>query len=367
MPVWQSEGVAYQDDSGTSSGTRTIVRERPQAYDDVLVARRGAATFGGGDPSIADVIRAFIRRYGWRAYALPILLAVTVVALATARYNGPDTHRAATPAAARSGPSSVRVATSTTPTTTTTSPPVAAGNIPLKSDQPGGNSLDQVVSGAKLPAGAAYTGAGKGTFRVLKGTSSAVGAGKLYRYDVEVENGITGVDLKRFASTVQAVLSDQRSWSGHGVALQRVDSGAVNFHVSLTSAMTARLYCGYTIPVETSCYAASGSVAAATVNRVVLNDARWVRGSAAYLGDVTVYRIYMINHEDGHALGHEHAHQCLPGGLAPVMMQQTFGLKSAATGKLCGANPWPYPSGAKGAPGAEQPDTAQNDEYHLQD
>ncbi|MDT4910882.1 MAG: hypothetical protein QOC66_10, partial [Pseudonocardiales bacterium] len=76
---------------------------------------------------------------------------------------------------------------------------------------------------------------------------------------------------------------------------------------------------------------------------------------------------YMINHEDGHALGHEHAHQCLPGGLAPVMMQQTFGLKSAATGRLCEANPWPYPTGAKGAPGAEQPDTPANDEYGLGD
>ena len=49
------------------------------------------------------------------------------------------------------------------------------------------------------------------------------------------------------------------------------------------------------------------------------------------------------------------------------MMQQTFGLKSATTGKNCGANPWPYPPGAKGAPGAEQPDTAQNNEYNLGD
>ena len=100
------------------------------------------------------------------------------------------------------------------------------------------------------------------------------------------------------------------------------------------------------------------------VNRVVLNDARWVRGDAAYVGDLAAYRIYMINHEDGHALGHEHAHECLPGGLAPVMMQQTFGLRSAATGKLCQANPWPYPPGATGAPGAEQRRTPpQNDEY----
>jgi hypothetical protein len=92
-----------------------------------------------------------------------------------------------------------------------------------------------------------------------------------------------------------------------------------------------------------------------------------VRGAGPYVGDLNAYRIYMINHEDGHAMGHQHAHQCLPGGLAPVMMQQTFGLKSADTGANCGANPWPYPPGAKGAPGAEQPDTAQNNEYNTAD
>jgi hypothetical protein len=49
------------------------------------------------------------------------------------------------------------------------------------------------------------------------------------------------------------------------------------------------------------------------------------------------------------------------------MMQQTFGLRSAATGKMCQANPWPYPPGATDAPGAEQPDTPQNDEYGIAD
>jgi hypothetical protein len=103
------------------------------------------------------------------------------------------------------------------------------------------------------------------------------------------------------------------------------------------------------------------------VNRVIFNVARWVRGSTAYVGDLAAYRVYMINHEDGHAMGHRHAHQCLPGGLAPVMMQQTFGLRSATSGKMCGANPWPYPPGAAGVPGAEQADTPQNDEYGLAD
>ena len=76
----------------------------------------------------------------------------------------------------------------------------------------------------------------------------------------------------------------------------------------------------------------------------------------------------MINHEDGHALGHQHAHQCLPGGLAPVMMQQTFGLRSAETGKMCQANPWPYPARREPGPRApNSPTPAANDEYGLGD
>jgi len=119
------------------------------------------------------------------------------------------------------------------------------------------------------------------------------------------------------------------------------------------------------VHVETSCYMPAGGAVGVDVNRVEINDARWVRGAAAYLGDLHAYRVYLINHEDGHAMGHMHAHQCLPGGLAPVMMQQTYGLISARTGKPCQANPWPYPPGVRGAPGAEQPDTARNDEYGL--
>ena len=55
------------------------------------------------------------------------------------------------------------------------------------------------------------------------------------------------------------------------------------------------------------------------------------------------------------------------GGLAPAMMQQSFGLRSAVTKQICEANPWPYPTGVAGAPGAEQADTSKNDEYTLGD
>jgi hypothetical protein len=192
-----------------------------------------------------------------------------------------------------------------------------------------------------------------------------IGSGTVHRYTIEVEGGITGIDLTAFADTVQQVLSDPKSWTaGKGVALERVDSGPVDFHITLTSSLTVRTLCGYDIPIETSCFCPQGQYGS-PVNRVVLNDSRWVRGDPAYIGDLSAYRIYMINHETGHALGHLHAHQCLSDGAAPVMMQQTIGLKST-TGQLCSANPWPYPPGATNAPGTEAPDTPVNNEFNLQ-
>jgi hypothetical protein len=322
----------------------------PQA-DDVARARDGlhnaTVRYTPNDEPAAPSWRDFSRRYGWRAYALPILLIITVVALMTTKEVSKRT----------------RVADQ--PRTSPTSAPPASPSFTLKNDSGGGDVNNSVLRAAALPPGAAYTTRGTGTYRILKGTSHVVGKGQLYRYSIEVEHGVTDVDLAQFQHLVVSTLSDKRSWSGHGVSVERVDSGPIDFRVTLVSTKTTRKLCGYTIRVETSCYAGAGGTT--DVNRVVFNVARWVRGATAYVGDLTAYRIYMINHEDGHAMGHQHAHQCLPGGLAPVMMQQTYGLRSAATGKLCEANPWPYPVGAKGAPGAEQPDTQGNNEYGLGD
>lgn len=341
--------------------------ERPRhPEDDVAAARdavrRAGVTYGPRDSrrsprdAITDWTRDFVRRYGWRAYALPVLLVVTVAALMTTttvrRQVLAESGSRNTPAGAVGGASS---------------PPAADSHIALKDDAPAGNVDDTALKSAQLPAGAPYAIAGRGTYRVLKGHSAVVGHGRLYRYSIDVENGITDIDLAQFQKLVVSTLADPRSWSGHGISLQRVDSGPIDFHVTLTSSMTIRQVCGYDMKVETSCYVQAGEKVGVDVNRVALNDARWMRGSAAYVGDLASYRIYMINHEDGHALGHMHAHQCLPGGLAPVMMQQTVGLRSAETRQLCQANPWPYPVGVKGAPGAEQVDTPANNEYNIAD
>jgi hypothetical protein len=197
-----------------------------------------------------------------------------------------------------------------------------------------------------LPPGAPYTFRGTGSFTTVPGHSAVLGKGQLYRFTIDVEDGISGVDHKVFAATVMAALSDRRSWIGSGaVALQRVASGPVDFRISLSAPTTVRRVCGYSLHIETSCYAGSEG-------RVVLNVSRWTRGAVAFDGDLANYRRYAVNHEVGHALGHNHSHNCLGNGLAPVMMQQTIGNRSAS--RVCRVNPWPFPPGSADAPGAEQ-------------
>jgi hypothetical protein len=72
--------------------------------------------------------------------------------------------------------------------------------------------------------------------------------------------------------------------------------------------------------------------------RSVLNLRRWLLGDDSYGEDVARYRVYQVNHEVGHGLGHTHVTCPGAGKRAPVMLQQTYGLQ--------GCTAWPYPSRA---------------------
>lgn len=164
-------------------------------------------------------------------------------------------------------------------------------------------------------------------FDVAPGASKVHGTGPLRRFTVEVERGQPDSPAA-FAAAVERVLFDARGWAG-SVSLQRVDSGPVAFRVVLASARTTDRLCR---PLETG-----GIFSCFQHGRAVLNARRWYGGADAYRGDLAAYRIYMVNHEVGHALGHGHRYECGPGGLAYVMIQQTKGLLG------CRRNVWPLP------------------------
>lgn len=284
------------------------------------------------------LLARFVTRFGWRAYALPVLIVTTIAAFTTS-FHGPAP-------SARSAPltsSRLPVTAATTTKSTRSSAPVAPTSTQVKVDT-GGQSED--VAADALPPGPAYTKRGSGTFRTLAGTTKLVGTStRVRRYVIEVENGVTGVDLEAYANLVDATLDAPKSWTGGGgtVSLQRVASAAqADFRIALTSSLTLRPPCGHSLNIETSCWDNRNGP-----SRVYLNVARWVRGDARFGQDLAAYHLYMINHEVGHALGHFHTYVCLPNGLAPVMMQQTITLKEneGQGPKICQPNPWPYPTG----------------------
>jgi hypothetical protein len=208
-----------------------------------------------------------------------------------------------------------------------------------------------------LPNGGPVTEAGPGTWHLVPGSTGQVGRGteRVFTYTVEVEDGMDtsgfgGDDA--YARMVDQTLANPKSWTkDERFAFRRIDAGEPDFRVSLTSQSTTRDTCGYDIRIDTSCYNQG-------VGRVVLTEARWVRGAVPFQGDIGSYRQYLINHEVGHAIGYQGHQPCeTDGGLAPVMMQQTFGTANdeivkldpqgvvPQDGKVCRFNPWPFPRG----------------------
>ncbi|WP_097210585.1 MULTISPECIES: DUF3152 domain-containing protein [unclassified Rhodococcus (in: high G+C Gram-positive bacteria)] len=283
----------------------------------------------------------FVSVYGWRAYAIPILLVVTVLVAVDAIRGGGSSPESET----GDGPGLGALSTATDGTDVIGVPPQADGNFAVT-----------IPSGA-LPDGGPFTAQGAGTWHVIPGGTGQAGQGteQVFTYTVEVEDGVDtsgfGGD-EAFGRMVDQTLANPKSWTkDQRFAVRRIDSGEPSFRVSLTSQMTVRQACGYDIELEVSCYNPS-------INRVVLNEPRWVRGAISFQGDIGSYRQYQINHEVGHAIGYQDHQPCeSDGGLAPVMMQQTFGTSNndiakldpegvvPMDGKTCRFNPWPHPRG----------------------
>lgn len=282
-------------------------------------------------------------RYGWRIYALPVLAVLTVLVLTnTVGKDTPGAQAAGNVADANGARG---------PESTTSAAPV----VTEKPSSP----VDVNVPTAELPPGGAFTQTGAGSWHVVPGKTDRVGTGgKLFTYTVEIEDGVDAATYggdEAFGKLIDQTLADPRGWTGDGkVSVQRVDSGTPTMRISLSSPDTVHRpdMCGYEIKYETSCYRRS-------TQRVMINEARWVRGAVAFSGDMVTYRQYAINHEVGHAFNNSHVGCPADGALAPVMMQQTFGVANnfiaelnkavknkdpvVADGKACKPNAWPNP------------------------
>jgi hypothetical protein len=316
---------ALRDPIGRDSGRIRANRDRPRQWRRQTRVGRFAST------------------YGWRAYALPFLAVLTVVVVYQAVTGAGSPARTA--GDSMQGP-----------------PSSAPGTVIMDAPPRGLVAFDANLPAGTLPDGGPFTEAGDKTWRIVPGTTLQFGKGvsRVFRYTVEVENGLDpamfGGD-NAFAEMVDQTLANPKGWTHNPqFAFMRVDSesgGKPDFRISLVSPATVREGCGYEFRLETSCY--NPVYGAERQARVFINEARWVRGAVPFEGDIGSYRQYLINHEVGHAIGYVRHEPCdQQGGLAPVMMQQTFSTSNndaakfdpdviKADGKTCRFNPWPYP------------------------
>jgi hypothetical protein len=304
-PVPAGRAPGHGSAEPRTGGTRVVVTGR---------TRPGSTGGGGGR------FRRFVNRWGWRAYAIPLLALATVLTLVDLTVSAVGTSESATgsPAPTVAAPS----------TTEAVAEPSATPTAPAE--------IDAAPSEAPETAAGApgFVHQGAGTVTVVPGTSQVYGTGPLQRFVVEVEDGI-GVDGAGFAAAVEQTLGDPRSWvNGGRMSFQRVGqeeaaAGQYEFKVTLISPGNMETYCpGVGTGGYTSCRYG---------DRAVINLARWATAVPDYQGDIPTYRHYVVNHEVGHALGNGHRECPGPGQLAPVMQQQTLGLEG------CGRNAWPYP------------------------
>ena len=218
-----------------------------------------------------------------------------------------------------------------TKATNPASPSASATKTPATNED-GSSTTETATAGAtKVPQN------GNGKITVVSVPDAAVATtGRTVKYTVEIEGGL-GVNSTEVAATVQSVLLDPKGWQKvDGVRFvnvtpaQAAQGAHVDVRVTLASpGLTDKLCAPMRTLSQVSCW---------NGERSVLNFRRWALGDDSYGSDVARYRIYQVNHEVGHGLGHQHRFCPGKGDRAPVMVQQTL--------DLGGCKPWPYPSGA---------------------
>ena len=133
-------------------------------------------------------------------------------------------------------------------------------------------------------------------------------------YTVSVDPDVR-YPAQKFADLIQIYLSDPNGWEAHGYTFEMVKSNP-KVEIRLCSPATLlKTGCDYHL----SCAELGG-------RRMYLNSWRWMNGAHRSKQDLENYRQYVVSHEIGHILGHDHVKCPGIGEDAPIMMQQTQGI-----------------------------------------
>jgi hypothetical protein len=121
--------------------------------------------------------------------------------------------------------------------------------------------------------------------------------------------------LAKFTQEVQIYLADPHGWESRGYMFVYSPKGDV--HIALSSPATL---------AKSGCYDGRLSCAEVGGKHMKINADRWIHGSVKSKLGLEDYRQYVISHEMGHILGHDHVKCTKKGAPAPIMMQQTLGI-----------------------------------------
>jgi hypothetical protein len=135
------------------------------------------------------------------------------------------------------------------------------------------------------------------------------------RYCARVDSDVK-YSNQTFLDLLQIYLADPDGWSSKGYDFEYDPKASLVIYLS--SPQTINKECG--LPKGLSCAVMGG-------NKMWLNSERWLKGAPESKMSLDSYRQYMVSHEMGHILGHDHEKCPGKGMVAPIMLQQTLGLK----------------------------------------